>query len=218
MRKRFLLAAMAIVAAAMVAAQPRSIGGRLSYGIEVTYQHNLADDRMITLDAGFPGFFVNGFNVEGVVTHDWLNPFDTKIPWNNKGEWNWYMGVGGGVDLWWSGDKSSYGSGDWYNEGVGDKKKPALQTIATLNSASYFYSHYNICVAGRIGVEYNFWFPMQIAVDWRPMFGLGISSTSTTLAYSDGTKDKTRDTDAYFSYGGFYSGNTFAISIRYLFH
>ncbi|MGN0235039.1 MAG: hypothetical protein ACI4BD_01820 [Paludibacteraceae bacterium] len=217
MKKRFLLAAMAIVATTMVAAQPRSIGGRLSYGIEITYQHNLSSDRMITLDAGFPGFFVNGFNIEGVVTHDWLNPFNTKIPWNNKGEWNWYMGVGGGLDLWWHGDKSSYGDGYGYNSGDAEKK-PAMQTEAMLNSVRYFYSHYNIGVAGRIGVEYNFWFPMQIAVDWRPMFGLGISSTSTTLAYSDGSNEKTRDTGAYFSYGGFYGGNTFAISIRYLFH
>lgn len=25
--------------------------------------------------------------------------------------------------------------------------------------------------AGRIGVEYNFHFPMQLSVDWRPLFG-----------------------------------------------
>ena len=26
-------------------------------------------------------------------------------------------------------------------------------------------------VAGRIGVEYNFWFPMNISLDWRPLIG-----------------------------------------------
>ena len=26
-------------------------------------------------------------------------------------------------------------------------------------------------VAGRIGVEYNFWFPMNISLDWRPVIG-----------------------------------------------
>lgn len=26
-------------------------------------------------------------------------------------------------------------------------------------------------VAGRIGVEYNFWFPLQLSVDWRPIIG-----------------------------------------------
>lgn len=26
-------------------------------------------------------------------------------------------------------------------------------------------------VAGRIGAEYNFWFPLQLSIDWRPLFG-----------------------------------------------
>lgn len=26
-------------------------------------------------------------------------------------------------------------------------------------------------VAGRIGVEYNFWFPMQLSLDWSPVIG-----------------------------------------------
>jgi hypothetical protein len=29
----------------------------------------------------------------------------------------------------------------------------------------------NIGVAGRIGVEYNFWFPLQLSLDWRPVIG-----------------------------------------------
>lgn len=29
-------------------------------------------------------------------------------------------------------------------------------------------------VAGRIGVEYDFWFPLQLSLDWRPVFGPAI--------------------------------------------
>lgn len=30
---------------------------------------------------------------------------------------------------------------------------------------------FNLGVAGRIGVEYNFWFPLQLSLDWRPIVG-----------------------------------------------
>ena len=34
----------------------------------------------------------------------------------------------------------------------------------------------NIYVAGQIGLEYSFRFPIQISVDWRPQLGLALSS------------------------------------------
>ena len=28
-------------------------------------------------------------------------------------------------------------------------------------------------VAGHIGIEYDFWFPFQLSLDWRPSLGVG---------------------------------------------
>jgi len=184
MKKRILLLVAVLMAAVVSAyAQPRAIGGRIGYGFEVSYQHSLAADRMINLDAGLPAFH----GIEAVVTHDWINPFNTQIPWDERGEWNWYLGVGGGLGWYWG------------------------------NSHSDAYGHYSsgaftIGVAGRVGVEYNFWFPMQLSIDWRPVFGPGI-------AYENGYK---QETGSYSNVGiGYYTGGLYAgsiaIGIRYLF-
>ncbi len=130
MKKFILVFAATVLAAVAVSAQPRAIGARFGYGLEVSYQHSLGTDNMLSAELSFPGFY----GIGAAATYDWLNPFNTSIPWNHKGEWNWYMGVGGG--------------------------------------ASYWFSNYlNVGVAGRIGVEYDFWFPLQLSFDWRPVIG-----------------------------------------------
>ena len=40
-----------------------------------------------------------------------------------------------------------------------------------LGAGAYLFSNTTIGVAGRIGMEYNFWFPMQISIDYRPLIG-----------------------------------------------
>ena len=129
--KKF-LAIFAAVALSAIAlnAQPRAIGGRLGWGAEVSYQHQLGQSNMLSAELSFPGFY----GIGAAATYDWLNPFGADIPWNYKGEWNWYMGVGAGASYWFN---------NWLNVGV----------------------------AGRVGVEYNFWFPLQLSFDWRPVIG-----------------------------------------------
>lgn len=160
MKKRILFLVAVLMAAVVSAyAQPRAVGGRIGYGIEASYQHSLAADRMINLDAGVPGFY----GIEAAVTHDWIDPFNTSVPWDEKGEWHWYMGVGGGLGWNW-------------------------------NSGSF-----NIGAAGRIGIEYDFWFPMQLSLDWRPMVGPYINNDRVG-----------------FNVGGLYAG-AIALGVRYLF-
>lgn len=60
--------------------------------------------------------------------------------WNIDGGFNWYAGVGAGVGSW-SVDKKYYG-----------------------NDASGSY----VLAAGDIGIEYNFDFPLQLSLDFRP--------------------------------------------------
>ncbi len=63
--------------------------------------------------------------------------------WTSKGEWNWYLGVGAGVATVWD---NAYHHG---NENLG----------------------LFVGVAGMVGLEYTFWFPLQLSADFRPMVG-----------------------------------------------
>ena len=134
MKKSLLLIAiLAFVGTAAVVAQPRAIGVNLGYGIDVSYQHALGEKNMIDLAVNIPEFH----GIGATATYDWINPFGTAIPWYNKGDWNWYLGVGAGVGVY------DFHFPEWY-----------------------------VGVVGHIGIEYNFWFPLQLSVDWRPNIGL----------------------------------------------
>lgn len=63
--------------------------------------------------------------------------------------------------------------------------------------------HLRVGVAGRIGFEYNFWFPLQLSLDWRPVVGPGFWF------------DNDDHRPVGFSPEGLYDG--FAIGVRYLF-
>lgn len=153
--KRVIVLAITLFTAAVVFAQPRAIGGRLGYGLEVTYQHSIGNN-MLDIDFGLPGFF----GLEAAVTHDWIFPINS---WEEQGTWNWYAGVGAGAGLY------------NFNNAIG-----------------------YVGVAGRIGIEYNFWFPMNISLDWRPLIG---------PYFHEGVG---------FNAWGIYQGGI-ALSIRYLF-
>lgn len=155
----FIAALLFVLGTASVIAQPRAVGVRLGYGVEVSYQHSLGNN-MLSIDAGLPGFH----GIEAAVTYDWINPFNTQIPWNQKGEWNWSLGVGAAGGWWWG----------------------------------HNYNYAFVGVAGRVGVEYNFWFPLQLSVEWRPSFG---------PTFGDGVG---------FYGGGLYAGGI-AIGVRYKF-
>lgn len=82
----------------------------------------------------------SGVGVGGHVTYDWIDPFNAPVPWDKRGEWHWYMGVGGsGGFVFPTGEIP----GTWYAG-----------------------------VAGHIGIEYDFWFPFQLSLDWRPSIGV----------------------------------------------
>lgn len=112
-------------------AQPRAIGVNIGYGMDVSYQHTLGQKNMLDLNLSIPAFA--GISVQG--TYDWINPFNTQIPWSNKGNWDWEMGVGAGAGFLWG------------------------------------YRGLLAGAAGHVGVSYDFWFPMQLSVDWRPLIG-----------------------------------------------
>lgn len=161
MKKFLLIAVMAIAGVAYAAAQPRAIGANLGYGIDLSYQHSLGAANMIDLSVNVP--FFNG--IGATCTYDWIDPFGTSVPWNEKGEWHWYMGVGAGAGM--------------YNF-----KAPLVGYVGAV---------------GHIGIEYDFWFPMQLSVDYRPNIGVAFG----------------KDVKTNFNLDGLISGIT--LGIRYLF-
>lgn len=63
--------------------------------------------------------------------------------WTTEGDWNFYMGVGAGLGMTW---------GEHFhhrNEVLGG----------------------HLGLACMAGLEYNFWFPLQLSIDVRPVFG-----------------------------------------------
>ena len=39
-------------------------------------------------------------------------------------------------------------------------------------------SHLNVAVAGQVGLEYTFWFPLQLSIDLRPQLGVSFADKS----------------------------------------
>lgn len=184
MKKNLLMiAVMAILSIAAAVAQPRAVGAQLGYGIEFSYEHSLGNN-FLSVDAGFPGLFTNHtIGVEGVVTYNWLNPFGADFPSVSKGDWNWYMGVGAGLGAY------------MHDERVADHH-------------AYWHNHFFLGAAGRIGFEYNFWFPLQLSLEWRPVIGPTFCSYSENgNKHSDGVS---------FNMEGLYMGGL-SLGVRYKF-
>ena len=149
MKKILLIAVMAIACVAVASAQPRAIGGRLGAFDGVSYQHGFGESNMLEIEAGwgwtgcvstFEGGHAwgwGGHSIQAAITYDWIDPFGATFPWDKKGEWHWYLGVGG--------------AGGYI-----------------LNNAGF------VGAAGRCGVEYDFWFPLQLSIDFRPTIGAAI--------------------------------------------
>ena len=131
--KKYLLIAVLAIASITAYAQPRAVGVNLGYGAAVSYQHGFGEANMLDVSVTIPQF--NG--IGAIVTYDWIDPFGATVPWNNKGEWHWYMGVGAAGGIY------GFQQPFWYAG-----------------------------VAGQFGIEYDFWFPLQLSLDWRPNIGL----------------------------------------------
>ena len=97
--------------------------------------------------------------------------------------------------------------GEWnWNLGVG----------AGLGIYGFRAPSFYVGAAGHVGVEYNFWFPLQLSVDWRPNLGLvvGGSGRDTGIGMPARVRGEERGGVA-FNTTGLYSGIT--IGVRYLF-
>lgn len=158
MKRALLTIVFAAVACICLSAQPRTVGLRIGYGLSFSYQHSIGQDNMISIDLDLPGFGAIGTTC----TYDWIDPFNTQIPWDYDGEWHWNLGAGASAG-------AGFGGGAYFG------------------------------IAGRVGVSYDFDFPLQLSLDWAPNIGPAILGKY-----------------AAFNAGGLYAG-ALAIGARYRF-
>ena len=180
------------VLAACAYAQPRAMGLRAgATGLEASYEHAMSPVQFIQGDLGMDfGYNVNGrpgVRATAVYNFIWARP-----NWTTQGSWAIYAGPG--LSLGFVDDQVPYEIGD-----------------AILG---HFDNGFMIGVVGQVGVEYTFRFPLQLALDVRPCFGLHVN---------DG-KFRDRETGLTVNYGGktgFYDNGLLgfvpSLSIRYCF-
>lgn len=187
MKKNFLVTALFLGIFVMAFAQPRAIGGRLGWNLEASYQHSLGNN-FIEVDAGLIDYG-RGIQASGIFDFVIASP-----DWTSQGEWNFYAGPGISLGYRWH-DKL-WGN---YNYEVNyDGRHYDSWTSAAI-----------VGVAGQIGLDYTFKFNLQLAVDYRPVFGVALGDGAGSW---DSSKGEYRN--ARFYQEGLYD---FAISVRYCF-
>ena len=129
------------------------LGDNDGFGGEVSYQRGLSKNNRLEFDLGWRTRTRYGFN--NGFGNDNFKGYDNRSVklvglyqwvWNIDGGFNWYAGVGGGLA------NDSYN----YNYNFDGNTYRA--------SDSYTYA----LVAGDIGIEYNFDFPLQLSIDFGP--------------------------------------------------
>ena len=143
------------------ASTPRAIGGNFGPTTEgISYQQSLNREKnMLDITAYFslPLLLIpeSNWGLGTSITYDWINPGNTQIPWDYKGEWNWAAGVGLAGGIIFSDPVSGH-----------------------------------LGVAGHIGVAYDFWFPLELSIDYRPEIGPAFTKDEARF-YTDGVMNIT---------------------------
>lgn len=163
MKKLFIALAIILGTAAIASAQMKSAGMRFgATGFDLVYQHNMGSDRFAEADLGLDfGYNVNG-NV-GVKATAIYNFVWARPAWTQQGTWALYAGPG--LSLGFVDDLVPYE--------VGDVIK------------GYYDNGFMFSVTGQVGIEYNFDFPLQIALDIRPYFGMHINDGRFRIPNTD---------------------------------
>jgi hypothetical protein len=147
--KRSIIILAAMLAATAALAQPRSAGARMGAGgLEASYQHSTFRDQFIDVNAGLDfGYNANGrlgYKVTAIYNFIWARP-----AWTDRGSWALYAGPG-----------LAFG-------GVADTVTYRIDNIKhTIADNGFMMS-----LVAQAGIEYTFWFPLQLSLDMRPYFG-----------------------------------------------
>lgn len=194
MKKFVIIAITAFCAfAAVSGAQPRALGARIGgTGFDISYQHTVgkkADfvQADLSLDFGYMASGAPGFKASAGYNFVFARP-----AWTQKGKWAIFAGPG--LSLGYVQDRVRYFESD--------------------NFFHYVHDYgFMLSVTGQIGLEYTFWFPLQLSVDLRPYIGMHIDDGVTVRTGNTVVKTSGKV--------GFYDGGLLGfaptISVRYRF-
>ena len=152
--KVLVAAGLTVMTAICASAQPRAIGIRIGgKGLEASYQHSIEKD-FIAADLGLDF----GYGGPGFIAEASYNFVFAKPAWTDRGSWGIYAGPG--LALGYTSDRMTYLK-HWKDD------KEIMHKIKTHPAGKGFM----MAFTGQIGLEYTFWFPLQLSVDIRPYFG-----------------------------------------------
>lgn len=138
MKKIIIVAAMMLGFAIAASAQPRAVGLRGGWGVELSYQHTLGEN-FVEADLGLVR---NGFSLAG--NYNWTL---VRPEWTDRGEWGVYAGPGAALGA--------------------------------------FKGGASVAVSGMVGLEYTFWFPLQLSIDLRPQLGVAMGGGQSQFYIGD---------------------------------
>lgn len=175
MKRIILSAAIAVMAVISAAAQPRAVGARLgASGFEASYQHTLGSN-FIEADLGLDYLGRPGFKAEALYNFVFARP-----AWTDRGSWGLYAGPGLAL-----GYVSDLVSRTVKGTSI-DGPDGSLTVIPDVTVKGVHYG-FMMAVTGQVGLEYTFWFPLQLSVDIRPYIGLHIAGDGNgTGFYNNG--------------------------------
>lgn len=142
-------------------AQPKSIGIRTgAYGTGISYQHHISSEKFLSIDAGVDfGYNASGnpgTYINGTYNFIWASP-----QWTKNGSWKIYAGPG--VSAGWVEDRCVIKNGE--------------------ERMNHFVKGLMLAISGQVGLEYNFEFPLQLALEVRPCVGAHLADK--TLSFYD---------------------------------
>lgn len=172
-------------------AQSKAIGGRIGVsGFEVSYEHIISKADFVEADAGLDfGYNANG--QVGIKATGIYNFMFARPAWTQKGTWGLYAGPG--ISLGYVNDKVKTDRNHYYQE-----------------------HGFMLSFVAQIGMEYTFWFPLQLSVDLRPMFGMHINDAIYSEPDSNGMKTKLKGSKVGY-YDSGWLGFAPTVSVRYRF-
>lgn len=196
--KRLISYFLFLACALTVAAQPKSIGGKVGTDLMVSYQHEVGNG-FFQIDFGGSGYKGLGLNV----TYNWAKDY------NN---WLFYggFGVGGGFDFY---NQHEWCKRHWVDDYVTDPTTGAQVKSGSHREVEHIPGFASfVGVVGSAGVQYEFpSIPLAIGIEYQPLIGVNIGRQNDR----PGTKTAGNEKLKYgYHLRGLYEVN---ITARYLF-
>lgn len=158
--KRILFTIILATAAIGAYAQPKAMGLRFGVcGLEADYQHEIKKSQFVEgnlgMDFGIGAKGAPGIKATGTYNFIWARP-----AWTNEGTWAIYAGPGVSMGY------------------VHDSDHKVIEPEVK----AYSHGGFMLGVCAQVGIEYTFWFPLQLSIDLRPTMAMHIGGKGAQIA------------------------------------